>query len=621
MPTFRLARTTMVALLAAVLLVASSGGATLAGKGDKGDKGDKEATTATPPAVLESVDGGRFKMAQTKVAERLTRIADAAGDQVLADGSPATEAEAWSDISSVHLAPIKVPAKLIARMFEDFPRGAQGAFYGADADWSRSDRAVFVAVELADRRPSGPLVQQVEVGLDGIAAGPVQVGAASDTRAGLERFSLSGTFRDGSESSGTTDVSGRRPGEPIEYYNAESGVFGFYDSKTRSYLMIMPLTGDAQSVSVALRTVTPQGEVIDQLELPGGGHLVPLADPAGGWDRAQGAPPLACRSLETFSAASGQPGLEGVDATRIRYAAGADVALDETEAAALLAALDDIGDTVPLTLQPAGGDGTAAGDGEATGDGPPREPITVDATVERAPALHAFTLTMDVPPGQWTFAPADGVTLLTPAGEALVDPRSLVGRGGLGTGDGLDGFVAGDPGCARFDLGADACAFVAADAMAGLVGLDGSEIEQESVVRPDGARWCVGTAPATGEVQYIARFGTSYLTSDAFTSEVAASPCDALPQDLGAEAVTLDCGADGFERHLVRVLPEAVADRDPDGGLLVSVDMLVDGNQPAGERYDAAAAAALFGEMVDAVAASAAPAVTELADGRGEPAG
>ncbi len=615
MPTFRLARTTMVALLAAVLVVASSGGATLAGKGDKGgkddkgDRGEKETITAAPPAALESVDGGRFKMAQTKVAERLTRIADAAGDQVLADGSPAMEAEAWSDISSVHLAPIKVPAKLIARMFEDFPRGAQGAFYGADADWSRSDRAVFVAVELADRRPSGPLVQQVEVGLDGDAAGPVQVGAASDTRAGLERFSLSGTFRDGTESSGTTDVSGRRPGEPIEYYNAESGVFGFYDAKTRSYLMIMPLTGDVQSVSVALRTVTPQGEVIDQLELPGGGHLVPLADPAGGWDRGQGAPPLACRSLETFSAASGQPGLVGVDTTRIRYAAGADVALDETEAAALLAGLDAIGDTVPVTLQPAGGDGV------------PREPITLDATVERAPALHAFTLTMDVPPGQWTFAPADGVTLLTPAGEALVDSRSLIGRGGLATGDGLDGFVAGDPGCARFDLGADACTLVPADAMAGLVGLDGSEIEQKSVVRPDGARWCVGTAPATGEVQYIARFGTSYLTSDAFASEVAASPCEAIPQDLGAEAATLDCGADGFERHLVRVLPEAVAERDLDGGLLVSVDMLVDRDQPAGERYDAAAAAALFGEMVDAVAASAAPAVTEPADGRGEPAG
>jgi hypothetical protein len=37
--------------------------------------------------------------------------------------------------------------------------------------------------------------------------------------------------------------------------------------------------------------------------------------------------------------------------------------------------------------------------------------------------------------------------------------------------------------------------------------------------------------------------------------------------------------------------------------------MLVDRDQPAGERYDAAVAAQLFGEMVDAVATSAAPAL------------
>ena len=43
----------------------------------------------------------------------------------------------------------------------------------------------------------------------------------------------------------------------------------------------------------------------------------------------------------------------------------------------------------------------------------------------------------------------------------------------------------------------------------------------------------------------------------------------------------------------------ATAAADPDGGLLVSVDMLVDGDQPFGERYDSAAAAALFGDLVE----------------------
>lgn len=604
MPTMRWALSTAVPLLAAVLLVAATGGATLAGKGDKDDdKGDRrnrgQQEVAAPPAVIATVDGDQVKMARTKVARNVTRVADAAGDQVLSDGAPVPDADAWTDIRSVHVAPIKVPGKLVARLFEDFPRGAKGTFYGADADWARDDRAVFVAVELADRLPSDPVIQQVEVGLDGDAAGPLQVGAATDTRAGLERFSLSGTFRDGSESSGTTDVSGRLPGEPIDYYDAPSGVFAFHDDKAGAYYLIMPLPADAQSVSVALRTVTPQGEIIDRLELPGGGNLVSLEDPTGGWDPQQGAP-LACRSLETYSSAAGLPGLDDAGTTRIRYAAGADTALDPVEAETLLAALDDIGDTLPVTLQPVGGDASAA-------EGSPDEPLTVDATLERAPGLHAFTLTMDVPAGRWTFAPVDDAALTTPAGEALVDARSLIGRGGLGTGEGLDGFVAGDPACARFVLGADACAFVPADDIAGLVGLDGSEIEQQSLVRPAGARWCVGTAPATGEVQYIARIGTGYLTSAAFAREVAAGPCAATPRDLGAEAVMLDCGAEGFERHLVRVLPDAISDRDPDGGLLVSVDMLVDSARPAGERYDPSAADAFFSELVETLASSAEP--------------
>ncbi len=409
MPTIRLARETsgrlLVVLLATLLLVASSG-TVLAGKGDKGDKGERGGTppreaAAEPRAPIATVTGDQVKMAQTKVARRVTRIVDATADQVLADGSAATGAEAWSDIRSVSVAPIKVPAKLVARMVEDFPRGAQGTFYGTDADWSRADPAIFVALELAARLPSDLVVQQVEVGLDGDAAGPIQVGAATDTRAGLERFSLSGTFSDGSGSSGTTDVSGRLPGEAIDYYNAESGVFGFHDDKASTYYLVMPLPNDARAVSVALRTETPDGLVIDRLELPGGGHLVPLDDPAGGWDPALGAS-LACRSLETYSSTAGLPGLEDTGTTRIRYAAGADPALDPAEADAMLAALNDIGDTLSVTLQPVA-EATA---GEPA-DGAPAEPLTVDATVERVPALHAFTLTMDVPAGRWTFSLAD----------------------------------------------------------------------------------------------------------------------------------------------------------------------------------------------------------------------
>lgn len=599
MRTIRLARTTLVLLLVLVMLAMSGTGHVLAAKGDKKDRGDKpgpaegrpDATVVAPIAVI---DGDRFKMAQARMADRLYLVRDARQDQVLLDGTPAGAGEGWSDIATVHLAPVKVPAKLLSQMDDDYPRGAVGAFYGADADWREADRALFVAVELAEKRAAGT-VQQVEVGLDGDAAAPLQAGASSDTRAGLERFSLSGTFSNGSESSGTTDVSGRGPGDPIEFYNATSGVFGYYDARQRTYFLIMPLPGDATAASVALRTMTPAGEVVDRLELPGGGHLVPLADPALGWDPAEGTPPLACRSLETFSVASGQPGLEP-GATRLRYTAGVDPSLGPAQAEAVLALLGESGTTVSLTARAVGADGER---GEA---------LPVDATVSRARGLNAFTLTLDLPAGTWTLETTGEGALLTPAGEPLVDVSSLIGRAGVRTGDRLDGFVAGDPGCARFDLGAEPCDMVSADGMAKMVGIGSSEVEQQSVRRPDGSRWCVGRATANDEVQYIARFGTSYLTSEDLAREVAAAGCPVTPGELGAESVVLDCGEQGYERHLVRVLPRSIEDRDADGGLLLSVDMLVDGSRPLGERYDGATAATVFEDLVGVVAASAVPA-------------
>jgi hypothetical protein len=621
MPTPTLARSAIAPLVLAGLMVLSSAGSVAAGKGDKRDKGgarDKDPQgqaqedqaqegqgQGSGSVVIATIPGGRYKMARTKVASDVTRIVDAAGDQRTLDGSPASGAEPWTDIAAATVAPVKVPGKLVTRMFEDFPRGARGSYYGSDADWSKGDKAVFVAVELAAERPGG-VVQQVEVGLDGDRAGPSQAGGAADSRAGLERFSLSGTFSDGSESSGTTDVSGRLPGGAIEFYNASSGVFGFYEAKSQTYFLIMPLTSDATSVTVALRSVTADGEVIDRLALPGGGHFISLDDATGGWDAQAGSPPLACRSLEALpvpaEAAAGTATEPGV--SRIRYAAGADPALDVAESRALLGALDDAGETITLSLTPVVAAEGSDDDPDAGANGGTSR-LTVDAAVSRAPGLGAFTLTFDVPPGTWQVDVVDGEALVTPAGEALVDTSSLVGSGGLRTGEGLLGLVAGDPACARFVLGDDVCTFVPADAMAGLAGLAGSEVEQKAVQRPDGAAWCVGTASATGEVQYIARFGTSYLTTDAFAAEVAAGECQSVPVDRGAEAAILDCGASGFERHLIRVLPDAIADRDPDGGLLVSIDLLVDSSQPVGQRYDAAAADALLGELVEGVARAA----------------
>ena len=72
--------------------------------------------------------------------------------------------------------------------------------------------------------------------------------------------------------------------------------------------------------------------------------------------------------------------------------------------------------------------------------------------------------------------------------------------------------------------------------------------------------------------------------------------------------MALDCAEQGsFERYLMLVAPQATADRDADGGILVSADMVVDPARPAGERYDGAAALEVFGGIVDGLAAATTP--------------
>ena len=62
-----------------------------------------------------------------------------------------------------------------------------------------------------------------------------------------------------------------------------------------------------------------------------------------------------------------------------------------------------------------------------------------------------------------------------------------------------------------------------------------------------------------------------------------------------------------FERYLFLVAPQTTALRDPAGGILVSVDMVVDPAQPVGERYDTAAALELMGGIASDLAAAAEP--------------
>ena len=417
-------RATMSLLLASALVASVATGSVLAAK--------KDADVKAPPGPIESVKGDKYRMDKTKMAERVTRFADASDDQAFSDGTPASAAPDWSDIAAVYVAPIKMPAKLLTKMAKDFPLGVSGAFYGAQADWATGDRGVFVAVEMAGKLPAGSAGQQVEIGLDGDAATPVQVGSSLDTRAGVERFSLSGVFSNGAYGTGTTDVSGRAPGDAIEYYNTDSGVFGFYDRKRATWYLIVPRAADTDSVVVSVRSSTEVGAVIDRLELPGGGHFIDLANPTGGWSKKAGLPPLECRSLETFSADSGAV-LSDPASTLIRYTAGMDAAADPDEIAALLGPAIEVIGAIPVALTTPGSDG---------------EPQTVEGDLAVAPQQNAVSLTFEAPAGQWSFALGDELELSTPAGEPIIDHASLTGGAGVLTGAGLDGLVTGDPSCA-----------------------------------------------------------------------------------------------------------------------------------------------------------------------------
>ena len=417
-------------LLTVVLLATAATGTVTAAKKDK-----------ATPAPIESIKGVDYRMVKVPMADRVTRIADAGGDQAFRDGAPAPDAPKWSDMSAVYVAPTRMPAKLKNTMAVDYPAGAARAFYGNAADWKTRDRMVFVAVQMAKHLPADSGGQQVEIGLGGSGATPVQVGSHLDTRAGIERFELSGVFSDGSYATAATDVSGRQPGDPIEYYNAESGVFGFYEPRSATWYLIVPRAGGNNTLAISVRSSTEVGEVVDRLELPGGGHFIDLREPSGGWGKKTGLPPLSCRSLETFSAASGMAELADSAGTLIRYTVGVDASVEAGDAAKMLGPAVEAMGSVPVTLMPIGSE---------------EEPLTVDGELAVSPAGNAVSLTFEAPPGQWRFGVADELKLKTPARESIIDHSTLTGSAGVLTGPGLDGFVAGDLSCAQVSEASEA---------------------------------------------------------------------------------------------------------------------------------------------------------------------
>lgn len=404
------------------------------------------------------VKGDDYRMADAKMADKVTRYGDPAGDQLQLDGSPAPDAPPWSDIEAVYVARTRTPPKLQTKMTSDYPRGSAGAFYGKREQGYR-EPVVFVAVKMAKRLPGSSLGQQVEIGFSGDAAVPVQHGTDTITWAGTERFTLSGLFSDGAYAVGATDVSGREPGLELEagdYYNARSGAFGFYRSKNSTWYVVVPRADDTQAITVSVRSSTPDGSVIDRLDLPGGGHFIDLGDPTGGYKPKAELPPLSCRALETFNGQSGTIEGLGIDANLVRYTVGLEPTADPAVAAKLLGPALITAGPVEVALSVPGSD---------------EAPLVVPGQLADAEEGNAVRLTFEAPEGQWTFELVGESALKTPAGERIIDHSSLTGPAGVRVGPGLDGFVAGNrvcaPSAAAEDAAAEAAGAAEAEAAAG----------------------------------------------------------------------------------------------------------------------------------------------------------
>ena len=399
------------------------------------------------------VKGKDYRMADAKMAGKITRYADPADDQLQLDGTPAPGAPAWSDIQAVYVARTRTPPKLQTKMTSDHPRGSAGAFYGRREQGYR-ERVVFVAVKMAKRLPGGSLGQQVEIGFSGDGATPVQNGTDMVTWAGTERFTLSGLFSNGAYGVGATDVSGRDPTLELaegDYYNARSGAFGFYRGKNATWYVVVPRADDTDAITVSVRSSTEDGNVIDRLDLPGGGHFIDLGDPTGGYKPKSDLPPLSCRALETFNGESGTIEGLGIDANLIRYTAGLEPTADPAVAAELLGPALAAAGPVEVALSVPGSDD---------------EPLVVPGELAEAEEGNAVRLTFEAPAGQWTFRLASDSGLKSPAGERIIDHASLTGPAGVQVGPGLDGFVAGDRACAPSAVTEDAEAAAAAAASA-----------------------------------------------------------------------------------------------------------------------------------------------------------
>lgn len=556
-------------------------------------EGDETGAEPETPLVT-TVKPKRQKIARTAVGE-WTRIRDPRGDLATVEGRPVEDAAGYGDITAVSLSLGRTTRKLVRVWGKDFPIGAADAYRGAQSELSRRQDALYLVVETAANPPKDedPSVQLI-VGFSGPDGQPLVPGAAVAPTAGLLQYSQSGVFPGGVFGSGTTDTADDEPGEAGDLYDGRSRDFGYLDRKKTAWFHVAIVPEGAEWVTVALQSTQDGVVAFDQLRLPSGERFLDLDAPLFGFPDPEVASPVLCRSIRTALA----PSTEAVDGEE-----SAPSVLIETTVGLTPDVLADIdGESATLELMPF--------------DAELAQALLVEAGWDVNPTLGTATARFEVPePGDFHISLVDHDA----AGEdriPLLGLGAAIGGSPIRISEGASGLLGGDDACGRWHADLDGCDALPWELLVGLTDLAPDVVDRTDFAAPNGFLGCAGLETATGEPFLISGVGTGWFSTADFAHDVESHRCPAIPLDAGAEAVVLDCGMEGFESLFMRVVPDAIAASDPDGGLLVSIDIRVPVNEDEGSTFELTAMQDIAREMDELLAATLElPGYLEPADG------
>ncbi len=242
-------------------------------------KKDKPEEPAGPPPPIESIKGDEYRMAKRKMADRVTRLADAGGDPALRRRHPRGRAPPWSDISAVYVAPSRMPSKLRTKMAIDFPPGVARAFYGDEADWKTDDRLLRGCQDGREaaggrRRAAGGGRPRRQRGRPPCRSGRSSTPASGSSASSSAASSATVRTRPAPPTSVTA-----QPGASHRVLQHRLGCLRFLRSPSARPGTCSCPVRDTDLPSRQRAQQHRGRPVIDRLELPGGGHFIDLPTP------------------------------------------------------------------------------------------------------------------------------------------------------------------------------------------------------------------------------------------------------------------------------------------------------------------------------------------------------